>query len=52
MEGVEAAILADLREMRGEEMSWQESAHAMNARGVTTKKGRRWSWQTVRNIAA
>jgi len=50
--GLEAGILADLREMRAEEMSWREIADAMNARGVTTKKGRPWTWQTVRNIAA
>jgi len=50
-DALEAAILR-LRELRAEEMSWQEIADAMNARGVTTKKGRPWSWQTVRNNAA
>jgi len=39
-DALEAAILADLRELRAEEMSWQEIADAMNAPAVTTKKGR------------
>ena len=48
----EQATLRDFAEMRAEGMSWQAIADAMNARGVTTKTGRRWTWQTVRNVAA
>jgi DNA invertase Pin-like site-specific DNA recombinase len=48
----ELAIVADFQTMRAEGMSWQEIADAMNARGVKTKTGRAWTWQTVRNTAA
>lgn len=48
----EQATLADLRAMRLTGWSWQRIADDLNARGITTKKGRAWSWQTARKIAA
>ena len=48
----EQATLSDLRKMRRAGWSWQKIADEMNARGIATKKGRVWTWQTTRKIAA
>jgi site-specific DNA recombinase len=48
----EQATLIDLRTMRERGMSWQKIADALNERGIPTKKGRTWTWQTARKIAA
>lgn len=48
----EQATLADLRRMRLSGWSWQKIADELNARGIATKKGRAWTWQTARKIAA
>ena len=44
----EQATLGDLRAMRAAGSTWQAIADALNARGVTTKKGKAWTWQTAR----
>ena len=43
---------ADLRALRQGGMSWQAVADDLNSRGILTKTGRRWTWQTTRKIAA
>lgn len=48
----EQATIADIRAMKATGLSWREVAEMLNARGVVTKKGRRWTWQTARKIAA
>jgi site-specific DNA recombinase len=48
----EQQTLLDLRALRRSGMSWQRIADALNERGIPTKKGRAWTWQTARKIAA
>jgi DNA invertase Pin-like site-specific DNA recombinase len=48
----EQARCHEMRQMKGNGMSWQRIADEMNARGITTKKGRAWTWQTARKAAA
>jgi DNA invertase Pin-like site-specific DNA recombinase len=48
----ERATMADLRTMKAAGLTWREIAETLNVRGVTTKKGRAWTWQTVRKAAA
>lgn len=48
----EQATITDLRAMRAAGLTFQEIAEELNVRGVTTKKGRVWTWQTVRKAAA
>lgn len=48
----EQATIADIRVMKATGLSWREIAEMLNARGVTTKKGRAWTWQTARKTAA
>jgi DNA invertase Pin-like site-specific DNA recombinase len=43
---------ADLRALRQGGMTWQAVADDLNSRGILTKTGRRWTWQTTRKIAA
>jgi site-specific DNA recombinase len=43
---------AALRALRQGGMSWQAVADDLNSRGILTKTGRRWTWQTTRKIAA
>ena len=47
----EQATLADLATMRAAGWSWRRIAEELNARGVTTKTGKRWTWQTTRKTA-
>lgn len=48
----EQATIADIRAMKATGLSWREIADMLNARGVTTKKRRVWTWQTARKSAA
>jgi site-specific DNA recombinase len=48
----EQARCEELRKLKAEGMSWQQIAEDLNARGITTKKGRAWTWQTARRAAA
>ena len=47
----ELATLADLRALRAAGLSWQGVADTLNARGIPTKTGKAWSWQTARAAA-
>lgn len=47
----EQATLADLATMRAAGWTWRRIADELNARGVTTKTGKRWTWQTTRKTA-
>jgi DNA invertase Pin-like site-specific DNA recombinase len=47
-DAAEQATLADLRGMRAAGSSWQRIADELNRRGVFTKKGKAWTWQTAR----
>jgi DNA invertase Pin-like site-specific DNA recombinase len=51
-EPAELATLGDLRDMRSAGASWQGIADELNARGVVTKKGKAWTWQTARLAGA
>lgn len=48
----EGAILGELRELRAAGFSFQRIAAELNARGVPTKKGKAWTWQTTRKVLA
>lgn len=48
----EQQTLADLRSLRGTGKSWQQIADELNRRGITTKKGKVWTWHNARKIAA
>ncbi|HUE89625.1 MAG TPA: recombinase family protein [Vicinamibacterales bacterium] len=48
----EQAILGALRMLRSEGLSWQAIADEMNRRGITTKTGKAWTWQTARKARA
>lgn len=43
---------SDLRSLRASGMSWRAVAENLNSRGILTKTGRLWTWQTARKIAA
>jgi site-specific DNA recombinase len=47
----EATMLEDLRRLRTEGATWQAIADALNARGLTTKKGKAWTWRTAQAAA-
>jgi site-specific DNA recombinase len=47
----EQATLRDLHELRTSGMSWRAIADTLNGRGIPTKTGRSWTWQTTRKIA-
>lgn len=47
----ERATLADLRRMRADGWTWARIADELNARGLSTKKGQVWTWQTARRAA-
>lgn len=51
-DAAELATLEDLRAMRASGLSWQAIADALNGRGVSTKKGKAWTWQTARLAGA
>lgn len=44
----EQAVLADLATMRTAGWTWERIAAELNARGIGTKNGRTWTWQTAR----
>jgi len=48
----EEALCEMLRQLKRSGMSWRQIADEMNARGVRTKKGKTWTWQTARKAAA
>lgn len=48
----EQATLADLQSMRACGWSWRKIAEELNRRGVPTKEGQPWTWQTTRRLAA
>jgi DNA invertase Pin-like site-specific DNA recombinase len=47
----ETALLSELRALKAKGLSWRQVAETLNGRGVTTKKGRNWTWQTARLAA-
>jgi DNA invertase Pin-like site-specific DNA recombinase len=47
-DAAELAIIADLGALRTAGLSWQAIADEFNRRGIVTKNGRPWSWQTAR----
>ncbi|MGK2857546.1 MAG: recombinase family protein [Thermoanaerobaculia bacterium] len=49
---VEQDTLSDMHALRAEGWSWQRIAADLNARGITTKKGRVWTWFNARKVAA
>jgi site-specific DNA recombinase len=51
-DAVEQKTLADIRETRASGNTWSEVAESLNARGLTTKKGRPWTWRTAQATAA
>jgi site-specific DNA recombinase len=51
-DAAEREICETLRELKASGLSWREIAIELNARGVSTKKGKAWTWQTARNAAA
>jgi site-specific DNA recombinase len=46
----EQATLRDFATMRAAGWSWERIARELNRRGITTKTGRPWTWQTARKI--
>jgi len=48
----EQETLEDLHTMRNAGWTWQRIAEELNRRGIPTKKGREWTWQTARRLAA
>lgn len=52
VDAAETEICETLRELKASGLSWREIAVELNARGVATKKGKAWTWQTARNAAA
>ena len=48
----ENAALKQITALRSDHQSWRKIADELNARGIATKRGRAWTWQTVRKVAA
>jgi site-specific DNA recombinase len=46
----EQATMGEMATMRSRRASWRAIADDLNARGIHTKTGRRWTWQTCRKI--
>lgn len=46
----ERNTLAHIARLRAANASWQTIADDLNAQSITTKTGRRWTWQTARKI--
>lgn len=44
----EQRLLREMEIMRAADWSWQRIADELNARGIESKNGRSWSWQTAR----
>jgi DNA invertase Pin-like site-specific DNA recombinase len=51
-DAVEQDTLSDMHDLRANGFSWQRIAEELNGRGITTKKGRRWTWFNARKVAA
>ena len=47
----EKATQADIQFLYEEGMTWKQVAEVLNNRGVTTKTGRPWTWQSARHAA-
>ena len=48
----EQEIQREIRALKASGVSWVQIAELLNTRGLQTKKGKSWSWQTARRSAA
>lgn len=48
----ERCVQREIGALKASGVSWVAIADTLNSRGVRTKKGKAWSWQTVRRVAA
>ena len=48
----EEAALVTIADLRASGASWAGVASELNAKGIATKRGQAWSWQTARKVGA